>query len=71
MLERIIIGGIVVVLLAIGIRKFWRVSSGKDNGGCSGCSGCNLAEGCPSKLKIDQPDQEAPKKTIQAENDKE
>jgi len=46
MTEHIIIGIIVTVLLVTGIRKLWRVSSGKDNGACPGCPGCGKTTPC-------------------------
>jgi hypothetical protein len=57
MMEQIIIAIVVIVLLGFGIRKFWRVSSGRDAGGCTGCPGCRQAGHCPGSIGAERNNQ--------------
>ncbi|NMA45117.1 MAG: FeoB-associated Cys-rich membrane protein [Lentisphaerae bacterium] len=48
MIEHIIVGLIVVVVLYMGGRSFWRTWKSKDIGGCTGCCGCTSSHCCPA-----------------------
>jgi len=44
MIETIIIVGIVVVVAAMAVRKFYRTVTGKAKGHCCGCANCTCGQ---------------------------